>query len=353
MESLLHGSPVVVIAFWVAVLTIAMACLLLAGIVVLRMRALRRERRDSREREYWSQALKEELAGASPQARRLDQDQAHGFIEAWNTLHESLPEADSRRLAALGERVGLVEIARHQLRGRYHDRAMAIIALGHLRDGRLFDELSGFLENPSPIVSLCAARALAQIDPPRAMALFVPMIASREDWFPGSVARILTENRDGSAARELSDVLLRANADTATMLVRLLARVAPEQAAGVIRQLLDAQVDDHVISVCLQLVDDPRDRERVQRFLQSPRWHVRMHAAAALGRMGEPADRRLLEPLLSDSVWWVRYRTAQALLALPGMGAQALAQLKERLADTYGRDIIDHVLSEHSLGVKA
>lgn len=351
MDSLLHGSPVVVIAFWVAVLTITMSCLLLAGVVLLRMRALRRERRDFREREHWTQVLKQELAGASPPVRRLDARQAHGFIEAWNTVHESLPEADSRRLAALGERVGLVDAARRQLDGRYHDRAMVIIALGHLRDPQLFDELSGFLENPSPIVSLCAARALAQIDPPRAMALFVPMIASREDWFPGSVARILTDNHDGSAARELSSVLMRANTDTAATLVRLLARVAPAQAAGVVRQLLDAKVDDHVISVCLQLLDDPQDRERARRFLDSPRWHVRMHAAAALGRMGDPGDRSLLEPLLSDSVWWVRYRTAQALLVLPGMGAQALLQIKERLADAYGRDIIDHVLSEHRLGI--
>ena len=59
----------------------------------------------------------------------------------------------------------------------------------------------------------------------------------------------------------------------------------------------------------------------------------------------------LLEPLLSDSVWWVRDRTAQALRVLPGMGAQALLQIKERLADAYGRDIIDHVLSEHRLGI--
>ena len=66
MDSLLHGSPVVVIAFWVAVLTITMSCLLLAGVVLLRMRALRRERRDSREREHWTQVLKQELAGASP-----------------------------------------------------------------------------------------------------------------------------------------------------------------------------------------------------------------------------------------------------------------------------------------------
>jgi len=148
-------------------------------------------------------------------------------------------------------------------------------------------------------------------------------------------------------------VLLRADPDTAATLVRLLARIAPGEAAGVVRQLLDAEVDDRVISVCLQLVTDPQDHERVVRLLASPRWHVRMHAAAALGRLGEPSDRDLLVPLLSDSVWWVRYRTAQALLALPGMGASGLRLVKERLDDAYGRDIIDHALAEHSLGIRA
>lgn len=354
MESLLHGSPVVVIAVWVAVLTIAMACVLLAGIVLLKILALRRERRDFRERNHWTQVMQQELAGTTVAAGKLGPQQVHGFVEAWNALHESLPEEQSRRLAGLGERVGLVDAARrYQLQGRYHSRAMAIIALGHLRDPRLFDELAMFLENASPIVSLCAARALAQIDPPRAMALFVPMIAVREDWFPGSVARILSENHDGSAARELSDVLLRANTETSTILVRLLAGIAPAQAQVVVRQLLDAQVDDRVISACLQLVNDSQDRPRVTRFLESPRWHVRMHAVAALGRIGEAADRGLLEPLLSDGVWWVRYRAAQALLALPGMGAQSLRLLQAGVADGYGRDIIDHVLAEHSLGIKA
>lgn len=349
MDSLTQGPTVLLVASWVAIFTLLLASLLLAIIVFLRVRAQRRVQRDAQAREYWMQVLQRELAGETVQVQRLQRGEVIGFIEAWNTTCESLPEASVRRLASLGQRVGLEEAAPRMLRGSYHDRAMTIIALGHLHNRHLYDLLVGFLDDRSPIVSLCAARALAQVDPPRAMSAFVPMIANREDWVPGSVARILAENQDGSAAREISNALLRANADSTVKLVRFLADIDPQRAAVVVRQLLEGHVDDHIISVCLQLVTEPEDRERVYGFLGASRWHVRMHAAAALGRIGERADGARLEPLLSDSVWWVRYRTAQALLALPGMGAEALREIQARQNDNYGRDIIEQVLSEHGL----
>jgi HEAT repeat protein len=181
------------------------------------------------------------------------------------------------------------------------------------------------------------------------MAMFVPLVAEREDWVPGNVARILAENKDGSAARELGNALLRANADTTVKLVRFLADIDPQRASGVLRQLLDGHVDDHIISVCLQLVNDRHERERVIGFLAASRWHVRMHAAVALGRIGEAADAARLEPLLADSVWWVRYRAAQALMALSGNGVEAMRKVQQRQGDAFGRDIIDQVLSEHGL----
>ena len=115
------------------------------------------------------------------QAHRLQRHEVPGFIEAWNTAHDSLLDADARKLTALGHRVGLEDASQYMLRGSYHDRAMTIIALGHLRDRRMFDAIEPFLSDRSPIVSLCAARALSQVDPPRAMAMFVPMIVERID----------------------------------------------------------------------------------------------------------------------------------------------------------------------------
>ena len=345
-----NGATLLTVAYWVAVLTLLLAFSLLTVIVLLRARAQKRELRAKRAQQYWLQVMRHVLAGEEVQVRPLGRNEVAGFIEAWNATHESLSQPDSARLLPLGYRMGLVDAARRLLRGNYHDRAMAIMALGHLRDHSVFDELAPFLNDRSPIVSLCTAHALGKVDPPQAMAMFVPMIMERDDWMPSSVARILARNEDGSAVRELDDALLRANTSTMVKLVRFMADIDPGHAAGVIRQLLDSSVDDHSISVCLQLVSDKQDRERVAGFLDASRWHVRMHAASALGRIGEAVDAKRLEPLLADPVWWVRYRAAQALLALPGMGALALRQMQQRQSDPYGRDIIDQVLFEHDMG---
>ncbi|HEX5305218.1 MAG TPA: HEAT repeat domain-containing protein [Dyella sp.] len=340
-------------AYWVAALTLVLAFTLLTVIVYLRARSQKRELRDKRALQHWLHVIRHTLAGDEVPVQTLARDEVAGFIEAWNTTHESLAEPEAARLLPLGQRVGLMDAARRMLPGNYHDRAMAIMALGHLRDQRVFDELLPFLRDRSPIVSLCAAHALGKVDPPQAMARFVPMIMERDDWMPGNVARILAHNTDGSAVRELDNALLRANTSSMIKLVRFLADIDPGHAAGVIRQLLDSSVDDRALSVCLQLVEDKQDRERVAGFLGAERWHVRMHAASALGRIGEAADSQRLEPLLADKVWWVRYRAAQALLSLPGMGAAELRQVQQRQSDAYGRDIIDQVLSEHDMGIVA
>lgn len=349
MEGLFTGPPIVVVAYWVAVCTLVLTVVLLTTILLMRVRTQRRERRDAQAMQHWVQILRQELETPGVSVRKLGRREAPGFIEAWNAIHEPLDDAASLRLVPLGERVGLADASQRLLRGSYHDRAMAIIALGHLRDGGMFDRIAKHLTDRSPIVSLCAARALSQIDPARAMAMFVPLILERDDWVQGSVARILAENQDGSAVRELSNALLRANSDTALKLVRFLSDIDPERAAAVIRELMQSDVDDRVISVCLQLVNDRQDAEHVRGFLQVARWHIRMHAASALARIGDASDHVRLEPLLSDSVWWVRYRAAQALLMLPGMDEQKMRAVRERVNDPYGRDIIDHVLSEQSM----
>lgn len=353
MDIAAGGATLLTVACWVAALTLLLASSLLIVIVFLRARGQKQEQRDKHALQHWMQVMRDTLAGVDVPVRPLRRDETAGFIEAWNTNHESLPPADAARLVPLGHRAGLVGAARLMLAGNYHDCAMAIVALGHLRDQRVFDELVPFLNNRSPIVSLCAAHALGKVDPPQAMAMFVPMIMERDDWMAGNVASVLARNEDGSAVRELDNALLRANKSNMVKLVRFLADIDPEHAAGVIRQLLDSSTDDHAISVCLQLVNDKQDRERVAGFLGASRWHVRMHAASALGRIGDARDSQRLEPLLADQVWWVRYRAAQALYMLPGMDATALRQVQQRQSDAYGRDIIDQVLSEHDLGVAA
>ena len=346
------GMSDVTIAKWVALVTLCLAALVLLAILLLRRLADARQRRDRAAYQRWHVVF-EQAAGGAPLSSlptRIDGGELTGLLEAWNVLHERLPAEQAQRLRPLGQ---MLELPRHcagLLDGGYHDRALAVVALGHLGDTGSFGQVEALLHDHSPIVSLCAARALSMIDPPAAMARFIPLIEHRPEWAPGSVARILGENGEHVAVRELSNALLHASAETSVKLLRFLSDIDPQQSALVVRRLLHEPIDDQVLSVCLQVLQDRADLPRVRELLGAQRWHVRMHAASALGRLGSAADQPALQPLLTDPVWWVRYRAAQALAALPGVGAAGLAGIQGSVTDRYGRDIIAQVLAEQRIG---
>jgi HEAT repeat protein len=134
-------------------------------------------------------------------------------------------------------------------------------------------------------------------------------------------------------------------------MVRFLADISPKAAAPVIRQILAEPHDEHLISVCLQVISDPQDLDKVRLLLKHPRWHVRMHAASAIGRLGGcDDDVESLLPLLSDAQWWVRYRTAQTIAHLL-QDPDALVCLRDRQQDRFARDILTQVLAEQTLAV--
>jgi HEAT repeat protein len=144
---------------------------------------------------------------------------------------------------------------------------------------------------------------------------------------------------------------LQANAESAPRLIRFLAGVSPDEAAPVIRRILSAPVDDHLISTCLQVMSQAEDLDLVRPLLTHSRWHVRMQAAATLGRIGQAGDEQLLLPLLSDEQWWVRYRAAQALTKLPSIGEKDVLRIRNAQSDRFACDILDQVMAEQKIGV--
>lgn len=340
-----------VFAFWLGVVVVIMTVVMLSIILIMRQVMLRKERNHHRAVVKWQKILSDAeagtLAGEPPPLHDRD---VSGFLEVWNNLHAAHSDGAVPALRAVGISVGL---ERHLLRvlqhGGFHNLVVAIIALGHLRDPRHFSQVSRFIDDKSPIVSLCAARALMQMDQATAVSMFVPQIVRRGDWSQGSIAAILQESSTPQMTRELSQATLRANADVAPRLVRFLAAVSPDEAAPVIRTILASEADDHLIATCLQVMSNPNDLDSVRPLLQHPRWHVRMHAAATIGRLGLPGDEQLLERMLSDEQWWVRYRTAQGLLKMPFVGERQVRRIRDEHADHFARDILDHVLAERTL----
>ncbi|HEV8693257.1 MAG TPA: HEAT repeat domain-containing protein, partial [Lysobacter sp.] len=168
----------------------------------------------------------------------------------------------------------------------------------------------------------------------------------------GGVAQILHEVNPAIVSKELGEVALQANADVAPRLIRFLADVSPTEAAPVIRRILGALPDDHLVSTCLQVMTRPEDLDLVRALLVHERWHVRMHAASALGRLGGVGDDALLLPLLGDAQWWVRYRAAQALTRLPHIKEEGMQRIRARQTDRFACDVLDQVMAEQNMGVQ-
>lgn len=342
-----RADDTVVFAFWLGVAVVAVTVVLLLVILAMRQVVTRRERRHRDAVLLWSQVLE----GTRPRLARLARGDVSGFVVAWVARANARP-ADLPRLRQYAVALGLERHLLHVLeRGGFHEHIAAVTALGLLGRRQSFDAVAPFLENPSPIVSLCAARALMQLDPTRAVSMFVPQIIRRGDWARGRVAAILSEADVGTVSRELSAATLRANADVAPRLVRFLASVSPDEASPIIRRILTARPDDHLVSTCLQVMTRSSDLDLVRPLVMHERWHVRLHAAAALGRLGGPEDEALLIRMLSDGQWWVRYRAAQALSHL--LADRGLEQLAGLQIDRYARDILEHVIAEKKFGLAA
>lgn len=350
MNFLIDAAPKIVFAFWLGITVVVVTVVMLTVILVMRQVMVRRERNHQRAAAAWRTILVAAEAGAPVTASSLPRRDVTGFLEVWNELHEAHPGRNDGLLRV----ATAVDLDRHLFRllgnGGFHNQVVVIIALGHLRNRDHFARVARYIDDKSPIVSLCAARALMQMDPSTAVSMFVPQIVRRDDWSQGSIAAILHETSTPAMSKELSLATLQANADVVPRLVRFLAAVSPEETAPVIRTILASAADDHLISTCLQVMSRTADLVSVRSLLQHPRWHVRMHAAATIGRLGVPGDELLLVDMLSDEHWWVRYRTAQGLLKLPFLDESRVRRIRDEHADQFARDILDHVLAERALG---
>lgn len=349
MDAFVGSDPKIVVVFWLGVAVAAMTLLMLAVIIVMRQVVLHRERVHDEAVRFWRAVLAPD-ADTSLTVPPLPQRDLPGFLDVWNQVHEPLLGETTAHLARVAREVGLEQrLYRRLSMPGFHAQLIAIIALGHIQSKESFAHVEKFVDDKNPIVSLCAARSLTQIDPQRAVSKFVPQIVLRSDWSQGSVAHILEEVGPEVVTQELSRATLQANAEIAPRLIRFLAGINPEAAGPIIRETVLASADERLISTCLQVMTNSQDLDCVRPLLGHPRWHIRMQAAVTLGRLGERGDEELLTEILTDDQWWVRYRAAQALSHLSFISRADMERIRSEQVDRYARDILAHVLAEDKL----
>ena len=349
--SWLPHDPLLALVFQAGLGIILCSLLMLLVVFALRIRLLLRQRRERRYKAQWQPLLAECVFGVPEKLPHVPRNMRYHFLRLWNYHHELLTGGARKNLESLAALLKLEEIARELLRGDLRQRLIAVLTLGHLGDRTYWHELRALVDDPSPILSLTAARALLDIDASATLTWLVTVMAAREDWPLARVVSMLKEAGPDRITLPLiaaGEGVVRAEGGSRRMvrLLRMMEVAHTERIAAVVGRIVRESADAEVIAAGLRLIRDPRDREMVRAFTGHESWFVRVSAVRVLGQIGEVADRELLTGMLSDHHWWVRYHAARALLALPGVLIEDIEKIRNALTDRYAADMLSQVIAE-------
>ena len=339
--------PHLKLLLWVGVAVVGITMLLLVQTVMLRVQLILRRRREQRLAALWQPLFAQSMAvlpQSLPPIARSDWD---AFLRLWNNTQESLSGESKHKLNQLAWACGVSHAAQQLLsQNSMRARLIAVTALGHLQEKNAWARLRRMADDPHPLLSLAAARALMQIDAKTALTELLPLFTRRHDWPLNKIASMISEAGADAVTGPLTLAVESAAPEDFPRLVRLLNVAHSEQALPAIRRILQSAADDRVISSCLQTLTDPEDVGLALAYLRHPSWFVRVQAASALGRIGSKEDLDALIAPLSDPVWWVRYRAAQGLASLPQVTLDEVRQIRDRVNDRFAKDILTQVIAE-------
>ena len=331
-----------------ALVALAAALLLLAWILVVRLRGRRRAERIARQEETWRRAMHEAME--RPVEERLppiaDGDLPE-FLMLWNRLQETQRGPAAENMSQLLRDNGLDKRAMALLRsGSVRSRLIAMSTLGFVGAEEAWPELEAIAGSSGAMLSFAAARALLRIEPRRALDALTLSIVQRNDWSVARLGCMFTELGPALVTPSLTTMLVsrpRAGLDRVVKLARFgeRSRVAP-----IMRGWLSSSDNPDIIMAALEYVDDERELPWAKGAATHAEWRVRMAAAKALGRIGAASELNTLLDLLRDPVWWVRYHAAQALTRLHGMTPDELRLIREKARDSFAADMLAHALAE-------
>jgi len=354
MESALVFStlsdPYLLAAFWTGLGALALTLVMGAQIVYLRMSLRRQERLEKTAITKWRPLLSAALADVPPDTLpALPQRERLPFLRLWLHLHQSVRGDASKGLNDVAYRLGCDATARELLRkGNRAQRLLGVLVTGYLRDATAWEELRKMAAQPDGATSMQALWALIQCDPDKAIREMMPMLLRREDWALSQVAGVLQDAQE-PCARYLSDAILQLEPAHLVRALHLAEALRVAMHSGLLAELMRGG-DVELTIAALRLANVPVLLDEVRACLSHVDWRARVHAARALGRIGDRSDIERLRAMLGDTQWWVRYRAAQALVDLPFMQPEESRALAGSINDRFAADMLRQVIAEREAG---
>lgn len=200
-------------------------------------------------------------------------------------------------------------------------RHMAAEQLAQFDDRRAAEALAHFLTDPDELLRLCAARAVARTPHPRYLPKLLRLLNDTSRDVRLATLEAIGGCGDVQAAEHVRQLLDVADDELVIQVAETLGRLGDESSVtGLIERLEAASGVPDQQPLTLQLVDalrrigDPRALLPIGNLLSSPSPRVRARAAEAVSRFKDAAIQESLEDLLRrDPVDEVRAAAAKAL----------------------------------------
>lgn len=339
----------IITAFWISAISVLLCVALLLEVIRMRIVSLiytRRRRNFQKKAQDWLIML---VAGELVDPPKIASRDLLDFLYLWIHLQEILRGESKQKLNQALSAFGLIPgIHKMLVRGSIEEQLIAATALGRAGDQQAWPLLLVLLSNPSPLMSMTAARALVLIDAAKASDIVVPLIIEHRDWMPSRLVQMMKQS--DPAFRQAFMTRLEYEAEQSPpylmRLIRLVDATQFNEPLALTKKFLTTSEDPYLVAASLRLVCHFSELEFVRGRFNDENWMVQVQIAAVLSKMGMPQDTHYLLSLLNSKHWWVRYRAAQALIGLPFINSRAIKRLIETRSDTFARDILVQVMAE-------
>lgn len=348
MNPTLFGEVTLGVITLVTLILVAAALAFAVTAVVLRVRNAKAAARWAGVEVRWERYILDVLDGEAPSIdliRSVDPSEAP-FLAAYLARFV-------RRVTG-PERQRLIELARPLLpsiragaRSRSPEtRASAVDTLGLLTAPEDSETLVAALDDPSPLVAMVAARAIAREGTGRHGAAMVAHLHRFQEWRPSYLAAMLAAFGPAIAPELRAAVADRTRPlRVRTVACDALARLNDADSAPMASAMLEHETDPELLAAALRLlarVGHPAHLPAVRALCHSPDEPVRLAAVRALAALGDARDVDLLVESLRDPSRWVAEHAARGLAA----GAGRITLASYALDDGPGSLIAKEALQE-------
>ncbi len=313
------------------VLYILLLLLIALGLVALTIQLHRNNERKAQKwqslEQTWDPLLAQVVTGAMPIARLHEQIKpGEGlFFVDFLTRYSLRLAGTSRHLIESLAAPWLQTLAERLKTGDEEQRARAVFTLSTLAPEHYRNQIASCLEDQVPLVSMLAARSLAENHATEFLELLLMYMDRFRAWSPAYLTSLLVEisKPDPSRLR----LALSSGAHPVwiqTLTLRALSELNDLETLPRAVLLLETGSDPELQAAALDLIGrlgTPQHKALAIEKSRSSDFVVRLHAVKALNRLADSSDETLLTQLLTDESQWIAYQAARALKSIEALDA--------------------------------